>query len=87
VHNYRMTFWPMFTISRNNLGNLVKVKDMFTLRQAPSTEFEGGSQCDNQIRLEAHIRKVLPGCPTAGAQTLMDEHVKINYIRIRYNLI
>ena len=78
-----MTFWPRFAISRNDLGNLVKVKDVFTLRPAPSTEFEGGSQCDSQIRWEAHICKFLPGCLTADSKTPMDEHVKINYLRIR----
>ena len=78
-----MTLWPRLTISRNNLGPLVKVKDMFTLRTVPSTEFEGGSQCDSQIRWEAAICKFLPGCLTADSKTPMDEHVKINYIRIR----
>ena len=34
VHKYRMTFWPRFAISRNDSGNLIKVKDMFTLRPA-----------------------------------------------------
>ena len=57
-----MTFWPRFAISRNDLGNWVKVKDMFTLRPAPSTEFRGGSCCGSQIGWGPHICKVLPGC-------------------------
>ena len=44
---------------------------MFTLRPAPSTEFEGGSQCDSQIRWGAHICKFLPGCLTADSKTPM----------------
>ena len=87
MHKYRVTFWPWFAISRNVLGKLVEVKDMFTLRPAPSTEFEGGSQCDSQICWEAHICKVLPGCVTADSKTPMGEHVTLNYIRIRFNLI
>ena len=84
MHKYRTTFWPRFAISRHDLGNLVKVKDVFTLRPAPSTEFEGGFQCDSQIRWETHICILffLPGCLTADSKTPMDEHVKINYIRI-----
>ena len=81
MHKYRMTFWPRFAISRNDLGNLVRVKDMFTLRSAPSTEFEGGSQCDSQTRWEAHICNFLPGCLTADSKTPMEQHVAINYIR------
>ena len=34
---------------RNDPGNPVEVKNMFTLRPAPSTEFEGGSCCDSQV--------------------------------------
>ena len=66
-------------MSRNDLGNLVKVKHVFTLRPAPSTEFEGGSQCDSQIHWEAHICKVLQGYITEDSETPMDEHVTLNY--------
>ena len=55
---------------------------MFTLRPAPGTEFEGGSQCDNQIRREANICKVLPGCITADSKTPMGEHVTLNYVKL-----
>ena len=82
-----MTFWPRFAISGNDLGNLVKVKDMCTLRPAPGTEFRGGSCCGSQIGWGPHICKVLSGCITADSKTPMDEHVKINYIRIRRNQI
>ena len=66
-----MTFWPRFAISRNDLGNLVKVKDMFTLRPAPGTEFRGGSCCGSQIGWGVHICKVLSGCITADSKTPM----------------
>ena len=66
-----MTFWPRFAISRNDLGNLVKVKDMFTLRPAPGTEFRGGSCCGSQIGWGPHICKVLSGCITADSKTPM----------------
>ncbi len=64
-----MTFWPWFAISRNDLGNLVKVKDMFTLRPAPGTEFRGGSCCGCQIGWGPHICKVLSGCISADSKT------------------
>ena len=35
-----MVFWPRFSFSRNDSGNLVKVSDIFTLRPAPSNHFE-----------------------------------------------
>ena len=66
-----MTFWPRLAISRNDLGNLVKVKDMFTLRPAPGTEFRGGSCCGSQIGWGPHICKVLSGCITADSKTPM----------------
>ena len=71
VHEYRTTFWPRFAISRNDLGNLVKVKDMFTLRPAPGTEFRSGSCCGSQIGWGPHICKVLSGCTTADSKTPM----------------
>ncbi len=55
---------------------------MFILRRAPGTELEGGSQCDSQIRWEAHICKVLPGYVKADSKTPMGEHVTLNYIGI-----
>ena len=83
MHKYRMTFWPRFAISRYDLGNLVKVEDMFTLRPAPDTEFRSGSCWGSQIDWGRNICKVLPGCITADSKTPMDEHVEINYVRIR----
>ena len=77
-----MTFWPRLAVSRNDRGYLVKVKDMFILRLAPSTEFEGGSQCDSQIRWEAHICNFLPGCITADSKTPMGEHATLNYVKL-----
>ena len=72
-----MTFWPRFAISRNDLGNWVKVKDMFTLRPAPSTEFRGGSCCGSQIGWGPHICKVLPGCIIAHSKTPINIHVTV----------
>ena len=46
VLEYRMTFWPSFPASRNDLGNWARVKDMIT-SLARSTEFRGGSCCDS----------------------------------------
>ena len=57
-----MTFWPRFAVSRYDLGNLVKVEDMFTLRPAPSTKIRGGSCCGSQIGSWPNIFKVLSGC-------------------------
>ena len=34
---------------KNDLGDWVKIKDMSTLRTAPTTEFQGGSCCDSRI--------------------------------------
>ena len=65
----RMTFWPRFPISRNDLGNWVEVKDMLTSRPALSTEFRGGSCHDSQIGWRPHIRKGLPGCIIAHSKT------------------
>ena len=72
-----MTFWPRFAISRNDLGNWVKVKDMFTLRPAPSTEFRGGSCCGSQIGWGPHICKVLPGCIITHSKTPINIHVTV----------
>ena len=55
VLEHRITFWPRFPISRNDLGNWVEVKDMLTLRPAPSPEFRGGSCRDSQIGRRPHI--------------------------------
>ena len=66
-----MTLWPRFAISRNDIGNLVQVKDMFTLRPAPGTEFRGGSCCGSQIGRGPHICEVLSGCITADSKTPM----------------
>ena len=77
MHKYRMTFWPRFAISRNDLGNWVKVKDMFTLRPAPSTEFRGGSCCGSQIGWGPHICKVLPGCIITHSKTPINIHVTV----------
>ena len=35
-----MTFWPRFAVSINDLANFVEIQDTFTLRPAPSTEFQ-----------------------------------------------
>ena len=88
---YRMTFLPRFAISRNNLGKLVKVKDMFTLRPAPGTEFRGGCCCSSQIDWGPNICKVLPGSITTDSKTPMGEHVMLSYakllqITVKYNL-
>ena len=57
---------------------------MFTLRPAPSTEFQGGPCCSSQIDWGPNICKVLPGCITADSKTPMDEHVTLSYIRISF---
>ena len=44
-----LTYWPRFSISRNDLGNQAEIKDISTLRMAPSTEFRGGSCGGSQI--------------------------------------
>ena len=62
VFKHRMTFWPRLAISRSDLGNWFKVKDVFTLRLAPSTEFRSGSCCNNNCLRRPNICKVLPGC-------------------------
>ena len=72
-----MTLWPRFAISRNDLGNWVKVKDMFTLRPAPSTEFRGGSCCGSRIGWGPHICKVLPGCIITHSKTPINIHVTV----------
>ena len=72
-----------FSYSRNDSGNRVEVKDISTLRPAPSTEFGGGSHCDNQIGWGSHIFKVLPGCITADSKTPMSEHATLNYVELR----
>ena len=59
-----MTFWPRFLFSRNDSGNQVEIKDIFTLRPAPSTEFRGRPCCSSQIDWGPNICKVLPGCIT-----------------------
>ena len=40
VQTNRITFWPRFSISRIDLGNQVKVKDMFTLRRLLAQNFD-----------------------------------------------
>jgi hypothetical protein len=72
-----MTFWPRFSISRNDLRNRVKVEDMCTLRPAPSTEFRGGSCCDSQIGWGPHTCKVLPGGIIAESKTPVNIHVEL----------
>ena len=61
----------------------MEIRDVFTLRLAPSTEFRGGSCCSSQIDWGPNIRKVLPGYVTADSKTPMGEHVTLNYNRIR----
>ncbi len=56
---------------------------MFTLRPAPSTEFQGGSCCGGEIGWGPHICKVLPGCITADSKTPMGEHVTLSYVKLR----
>ena len=55
---------------------------MFTLRPAPSTEFQGGPCCSSQIDWGPNICKVLPGCTTADSETPMGEHVALNYVKL-----
>ena len=78
-----MAFWPRFAASRNNLGNLVKIEDMLTLRPAPTTEFRGGSCCGIQIDWGPNICKVSPGCIAANSKTPMGEHVTFNYVELQ----
>ena len=74
---YRKAFWPMFTISSNDLGNWVKVKDIFALRPAPSTHFRGSSCCDSRICWKSYICEVLPGCVKTHSKTTISIHVAI----------
>jgi hypothetical protein len=78
-----MTFWPRFQVSRNDLGNFVEMKDMFTLKPAPGKEVQGGPCCSSQVDWGPNICKALPGCITTDSKTPMGEHVELNYIRIR----
>jgi hypothetical protein len=64
-----MTLWPRLSTSRSDIGNGVEVEDMFTLRPAPSTEFQDG--CGSQVGWGAHVCKVVPGCMT---NTFEDTH-------------
>ena len=64
-----LTCWPSFSISRNDSEIQAKIKDISTLRPAPSTEIRGGSHCDSQIGWGPHICKVLPRCITAHFKT------------------
>ena len=68
------TCWARFSISRNGLGNRAEVKDISTLRPAPSTEFRGGSCCNSQMGWRPHICKILPGCITAHSKTHISLH-------------
>ena len=65
----------MFVISRNDLGNLVSVEDMFDLRPAPSTEFRDGSCYDSRTGWRRHICKVLPVCIIPHSETPPNTHV------------
>ena len=73
----RMRFWPRFAISRNDVRNWVKVKDMFTLRPAPSTTNRGGSCCDSQIGCRRNISKVLRECVIMHSKTPIGVHVTV----------
>ena len=74
VLKHRMTFWPRFPISRNDLGNWLEVEDMLTLCPIPSTEFRGGSCRDSEIGWRLHICKDSPGCIIAHAKTPVNLH-------------
>ena len=52
------------------------MKDISTLRPAPGTEFQGGSQCDSQTGREAHICKVFQ-----DAQQSILGHPWVNMLR------
>ena len=69
---------------RNDPGNPVEVKNMFTLRPAPSTEFQGGSCCDSQVCQGPHICRVLPGCVIAHSKTPTHVHGTLNYVSLDY---
>ena len=69
-----MTFWPRLAISGNELRNLVKVKEMFNLRPAPATEFQGGSCCGSQIGWRLDIRKILAGCTRTYSKAPRNTH-------------
>ena len=69
-------------VSRNDLGNFVEIKDMCTLRPAPSTEFQRGSCCSSKIDWGPNICKILPGCITTDYKTPMGEHVMLNYVEL-----
>ena len=56
-------------ISRNDLGNQIKIVDISTSRPASGAAFRGGSCCDGQIGWGPHICKVLPGCMIARSKT------------------
>ena len=69
-----LTYWPRFSISRNDLGNQAEIKDISTLRPAPSTEFEGGSGCNSQIGWGPHVCKVLAGCISVHSRIPINLH-------------
>ena len=80
---FSVTFWPRFSTSRNDSWNWVEVKDILTLRPAPSTEFRGGSHCDSQIGWGPHICKVLPGCIITHSKTPMNLHIIVLFWALR----
>ena len=61
-----LTCWPRFSICRNDLGNQAEIKDISTLRPAPSTEFRGGYCCGSQIGWGGHIFKAKPVICSCG---------------------
>ena len=78
-----LTYWPRFSISNNDSGNEVEVRDISTLRPAPSTECRGGSCCDSQMGWGPHICKVLPGRITTEIKTHIGEHNYDIYVKLR----
>ena len=72
-----MTLRPSFSLSRNDPGNQVEIKDMITLRPAHRAEFQAGSRCDRQIGWKGHIYKILPGCQTLNSKTPMKGHALV----------
>ena len=87
MHKYTLTCWPRFPISRNDLQNQDEVKDISTLRPAPSTEFRGGSCCDSQIGWGPHICKVLPRCITAHSKTPTNLHITVLALEVMLKYI
>ena len=55
----------------------MKLKDVLTLRPAPSTEFSRDLSCDNDMSWDASVCKVLPRCIIMHPETSTNTHARV----------